>query len=215
MDIIKIKDLTGGYPESVEGTSEWYYCQKGHSDFLDLYEAESLLRNGYDFNGMNCFLIHYPDGEVHSPFSLKPNFYVEAPVWNDGNFYFLCVDFSEKIIQIHCYYPENKELKLIDKLPLDCVRDCYNLKIHTSPLMLSRDPNNCSFEIIWPERTQFLINSTEGLMFRDGDDLYFSEWQEDPDYHECTIVRDFHTGEIKDKFLGTICRMPNGIFWKF
>ena len=52
-------------------------------------------------------------------------------------------------------------------------------------------------------------------MFRDSDDLYFSEWHDDPYYHEYVIVRDFHTGKIKDKFLGTICRMPNNVFWRF
>ncbi|MEI3235455.1 MAG: hypothetical protein V8S33_14060 [Intestinibacter bartlettii] len=77
--------------------------------------------------------------------NLRENFYVEAPVWDDGKFYFLCVDFSEKTIQIYCYYPEDKKLELIDKLPLDCVKDCYNLKLHVSPLMIGRDANECVF----------------------------------------------------------------------
>ena len=81
--------------------------------------------------------------------------------------------------------------------------------------MLGRDANEYVFQIIWPEKISFYIGSTESLMFRDGDDLYFSEWHEDPDYHEYVIIRDFHTGEIKDKFSGTICRMPNGVFWRF
>ena len=100
-------------------------------------------------------------------------------------------------------------------MPLDCVKDCYNLKLHVSPPMLSRDANECVFQIVWPNNISFSIGSTEGLMFRDSDDLYFSEWHDDPYYHEYVIVRDFHTGKIKDKFLGTICRMPNGVFWRF
>jgi len=215
MNTIKIDGLVDGYPEPIDGTSEWYYSQKGTDDFLDLYEAEEIVKDGHAFGGMNCHLIHFPDGEVFSPFELRENFYVEAPVWDDGKFYFLCVDFSKKTIQIYCYYPEDKKLELIEKLPLDCVKDCYNLKLNVSPLMLGRDANECVFQIIWPEKISFSIGSTESLMFRDGDYLYFSEWHEDPDYHEYVIIRDFHTGEIKDKFSGTICRMPNGVFWRF
>ena len=94
MNTIKINGLVGGYPEPIDGTSEWYYSQKGADDFLDLYEAEELIKDGHPFYGMNCHLIHFPDGEVFSPFELRENFYVEAPVWDDGKFYFLCVDFS-------------------------------------------------------------------------------------------------------------------------
>ena len=95
MNTIKINGLAGGYPETIDGTSEWYYSQKGANDFLDLYEAEELIKDGHPFYGMNCHLIHFPDGEVFSPFELRENFYVDAPVWDDGKFYFLCVDFSK------------------------------------------------------------------------------------------------------------------------
>jgi len=45
-------------------------------------------------------------------------------------------------------------------------------------------------------------------------DLYFSEWYENPEYHENVIVRDINNGKIKEKFQGYLCRMPNGVFWR-
>ena len=46
MNTIKINGLAGGYPETIDGTFEWYYSQKGADDFLDLYEAEELIKDG-------------------------------------------------------------------------------------------------------------------------------------------------------------------------
>ena len=74
MNTIKIDGLVGGYPEPIDGTSEWYYSQKGTDDFLDLYEAEEIVKDGHAFGGMNCHLIHFPDGEVFSPFELKDSY---------------------------------------------------------------------------------------------------------------------------------------------
>ena len=44
------------------GTDEWYY---GISyEHGDLYEAEEVFKEGYDVEGRNLCLIHYPDGDV-------------------------------------------------------------------------------------------------------------------------------------------------------
>ena len=56
MNTIKIDGVVGGYPEPIDGTSEWYYSQKGTDDFLDLYEAEEIVKDGHAFGGMNCHL---------------------------------------------------------------------------------------------------------------------------------------------------------------
>lgn len=42
------------------------------------------------------------------------------------------------------------------------------------------------------------IGKTESLIFRDGNDLYFSKWYEDPEYRENVVVRDIYTGMIKE-----------------
>ena len=46
MNTIKINGLAGGYPETIDGTFEWYYYQKGADDFLKL---KSLLKMGILF----------------------------------------------------------------------------------------------------------------------------------------------------------------------
>lgn len=214
MNIIKIDGITGYYPEQIEGTSEWYFCKEGKETSWDLYDAEEIIKSGKIFSGMNCHLIHFPDGTVHSPFELSENIYIECPVWDNENLFFLSVDFCKEVIQITCYFPNEQRLEIIKELPLNIVDDCYNLMLKTSPLMLCRDSNNCILEIVWPESKKIEIGRAEGLLFRDGEDLYFSEWYEDPDYHENVIIRDLSTGRIKDKFEGYLCKLPNGVYWR-
>jgi len=214
MNIIKIEGISEAYPERVEGTIEWYFCKESKDSFCDLYEAEEIVKAGTLFPGMTCHLIHYPEGTVYSPFKLEENVYVEQPVWDNGKLYFLRVDFIKQIIQIYSYIPDNQMIEVIKELPLSIVEDCYNLMLKVSPLMLCRDANNSIYEIVWPENKKIVIGHTEGLLFRDGDDLYFSEWYEDPEYHENVIVRDLNSGEIKEKYQGYLCRMPNGVYWR-
>lgn len=87
------------------------------------------------------------------------------------------------------------------------------LILHTSPLSLTRHPNDGTFEIIWPEQVCFAINDRETLNFRDGDKLYFNVWYEDPDYREETLVRSVQDGTILENFPGDIRIMPNGERW--
>lgn len=214
MNLIKIDGIKDCYPEQIEGTNEWYYCKESKDSFCDLYEAEEMIKFGDKFTGMNCHLIHFPEGTVHSPFEMKENVYVESPSWDNGKLYFLVVDFSVQIIRIYEYFPMEKKLEIVKELPLTAVEDCYNLMLKTSPLMLCRDANKGVYEIIWPEHKTIEIGKTEGLLFRDGNDMYFSEWYEDPEYHENVVVRDFNTGKIKERTPGYICRMPNGVYWR-
>lgn len=214
MNIIKIEGISESYPEQVEGTLEWYFCKESKNCFCDLYEAEEIIKSGNIFPGMICHLIHYPEGTVHSPFERKENVYIERPVWDNGKLYFLSVDFTEQKIQIYIYDPDNQSLEMMKELPLGIVEDCYNLMLKVTPLMLCRDANSGIYEIIWPENKRIEIGKTEGLLFRDGEDLYFSEWYENPEYHENVIIRDLYTGKIKEKYPGYLCNLPNGVYWK-
>ncbi|WP_318064013.1 hypothetical protein [Clostridium boliviensis] len=78
---------------------------------------------------MVCHLIHYPEGNVCSPFKLKENVFEERPIWNKGVFYFLEVDFSKQKIQIYSYIPHSQKLEIVKDLPLELVEDCYNLRL--------------------------------------------------------------------------------------
>ncbi|MFA9466215.1 MAG: hypothetical protein ACERKN_18265 [Velocimicrobium sp.] len=214
MNIIKIEGISEAYPERIEGTMEWYFCKVGKDGFCDLYEAEEIVKAGNIFPGMTCHLIHYSEGTVYSLFELEENVYVEQPVWDNGKLYFLRVDFIKQIIQIYSCFPDNQMLEIIKELALGILEDCYNLMLKVSPLMLCRDANNGIYEIVWPENIKIEIGQTEGLLFREGEDLYFSEWYENPEYHENVIIRDLNSGAIKEKYQGYLCRMPNGVYWR-
>lgn len=214
MDIIKIEGIPEAYPELVDGTMDWYFCQEGKNLFCDLYDAEEIVKSGENFSGMICHLIHYPEGTVHSPFKLKENVYIQKPIWDNGKLYFLSVDFHKRKIQIYIYFPDSRKIEMIKELPLGAVKDCYNLMLKVSPLMLYRGANDGIYEIVWPENKKIEIGQREGLLFRDGDDLYFYEWYEDPEYHENVIIRDLNTGEIKEKYSGYLLKLPKGVYWK-
>jgi hypothetical protein len=98
-------------------------------------------------------------------------------------------------------------------MSLDETEDCYNLMLHEHPLTLSRQPNDGMFHIIWPEKISFCIGIRESFYRRDGNELYFSRWFEDPDYREETVVRDVRTGEIISVFPGSMYVMPDGDKW--
>lgn len=214
MNVIKIEGISDSYPELIEGTFEWFYCKESNSSSCDLYEAEEIVKSGERYSGTVCHLIHYPEGRVYSPFKQKENVYIERPVWDRGAFYFLEVDFSKQKIQIYSYFPHSQRLEIIKELPLEIVEDCYNLMLKVSPLMLTRAGNDGVYEIVWPENKRIEIGDTESLLFREGNDLYFSEWWEDPEYHENIIIRDIDTGEVKERNPGYLCKMPNGVYWR-
>ena len=119
------------------------------------------------------------------------------------------MNFPESVIRIQRFRPG--ELSEVARIPLSTVKDCYNLMIHTAPLMLTRHSDNM-FEIVWPERTAFSAGVRESFNFRTGDNLYFNEWFEDPDYREETVVRAIDGTEL-ERHSGDIHIMPNGEKW--
>ena len=136
-----------------------------------------------------------------------------TPVYDGSSVVLLVVSFTESVIRIMRFLHQQVEVQEVARLPLSAVKDCYNLMLHTSPLSLTRQPNDGTFEIIWPEHVRFAINDREALNFRDGDKLYFNVWYEDPDYREETVVRSLHDGTILERFPGDIRIMPNGERW--
>lgn len=214
MNFIKIKGLQDNYPEGIEGTSEWYYCKIAEDPFCDLYEAEEIIKAGHTYKGMNCALIHFPDGTVYEPFTLQENVYVDAPVFLDGVLYFLVTDFNEKTIQIVAWGTETKQPEVVKELLLDEVENCYNLMLRVAPIMLIQEANDDVLEIIYPEKKTIQLGECESMYFRNEDKLYCSAWYEDPEYHEKVIVRNYYTGEIEEIFdKQNMRRMPNGDVW--
>lgn len=215
MNIIEIKQCPNSYPERIEGTNEWFSCYDSQMALLDLYEAEEIVKMGNRFTGLTQHLVHFPDGKVYSPFSVQENVYVERPIFEKGIFYFLSVDFSKEIAQIIAYTPDGGETSLIAQVSLDEIEDCYNLKLEVSPLTLGRSDREGTYEIIWPEKRKIALGEYESVCFREGNKLYCSRWGEEPEYHECLIVRDIETGEILEEEEGSLLRMADGVYWKF
>lgn len=139
--------------------------------------------------------------------------YLGTPVYDGSSVVLLVVSFNESMIRILRFLHQQAVIQEIAQLPLSAVKDCYNLMLHTSPVSLTRQPNDGIFEIIWPERVRFAINDRETLIFRDGDTLYFNMWHEAPDYWEETLVRSLHDGAILKRLSGDIRIMPNGERW--
>ena len=98
-------------------------------------------------------------------------------------------------------------------MPLAEADDCYNLLLHGSPLMVTRQGPENDFQMIWPDKCRFAIGDTETFCFRDGDRLYFTRWTEEPDYREETVVRQYPDGRIIETFAGNIVNMPGGHKW--
>lgn len=217
--IQKLKHLTNCCPERIEETNDWYCCAETHDPFCDLYEAQEITAMGKPYHGMTHHLLHWPDGTVYSPFPVRKNIYVEQPIWDNGRFAYLSVDFDLKKVLIFHYTPQDDFLETLAELPLELVQSCYNLKLRTAPLMLTRDENNGYFEILWPIQRSIPISDTESFLFRDGSELYFSRWHEDGEnetysYSEEVVIRDLDSGEISATFEGYLTRLPDGIYWR-
>ena len=214
---MKTLDIGGiTYIELLHGTDEWYY---GISyEHGDLYEAEEIYKAGYEVEGRKLCLIHYPDGEVFWPEPKQRGIYPAEPVYGNGSIYILSVDFPGSLIRILKFSCVEKTLEPFAELPLDSVKDCYNLSLVTKPLTLTRQcVGTNEFEIVWPERVSFAMGDHDSFFLRDGDKLYFSRWYEEGEgadyrYWEKTVVRDL-TGDVIQEFPGDVRLMPNGELW--
>lgn len=210
MKIIELGGVTNLEP--IQGTNEWFY----NTDYIhgDLYEAEELYRKGHDIQCNSLGLIHYPDGKVYRPIKATKGQYFGKPIYDAGSIILLVVNFLKEKIRIVRFSLEKTELEEVVSIPLSSTANCYNLMIHSSPVTLTRQPNDGTIEIIWPEQKRFSIGFHESLNFRDGEKLYFTEWQEDSEqYWDKTIVRTIKDGHVVESYQGDIRIMPNGEKW--
>lgn len=199
------------YIEPLEGSDEWYWGMNYASG--DLYEAEELFKQGYAVQQNKLIFVHYPEGRLVRPVLAKKGQYFEKPIYCDRQIVILLVDFLAEEINLITFDAETEQVSPLVTLPLSMIEDCYNLMLRKSPLTLVRQPSDDHFQILWPERVDFHIGNTEGLVFREDDKLYFGAWYEDPDYREEVIVRDAHTGQIIERLPGSIMLMPDGQKW--
>ncbi len=198
MKIINTNGIT--YLERFESSAEWYWGTDYASG--DLYEAEELYRSGHCFEPNRLIFVHYPDGEVFEPIAPKKYQYFGTPVLINKYIYILIVNFKEEIIKINKW--ENKTIKTEKEIKLNAIKDCYNLRIEGTPLTLIRQGDDNQFQILWPDCIEFSIGNRESFMFRENNQLIFSEWHEDPDYREEINIRNYSDGKIINKLPGVI-----------
>lgn len=205
-------DIHGiSYMEPLNGSCEWYWG----NDYLygDLYEAEELFKENHSISCNRLIFVHYPDGSVIEPIEGKAGQYFGRPIFFDGKLQILLVDFSKSLIQIFEYDATEKQTTLSVSLPLTEVKDCYNLMLHSSPFMLTRQDNDGKLQIIWPEKAEISIGETESFVCREGDKMYFNRWSEESEYREEVIVRKYPTGEVLECIPGSLLEMPDGQRW--
>lgn len=209
---IKRIEMQGiNYIEPLSGSSEWYWGMDYTSG--DLYEAEELFQMGHPVSQNKLIFVHSPDGKTVRPVAAQKGQYLGRPICYEDRIVILMVDFPAGQIVIMQFDGALEHVIERTDIPLSTVKDCYNLMLKTAPLMLTRQGSEDTFQILWPENVSFEIGNTEAFLFRHGEKLYFSAWHEDPEYWEGTIVRKLKTGEIVDRFPGSLMTMPDGQVW--
>ena len=194
-----------------EGTSEWYYAMD--YDNGDIYEAQEIFEHNGHVDGNRLYLIHYPDAEVIEPLASSSNVAIGEPVFYQNKISFISVDFAKECIRIHSFDCEKKDLQKLDEIPLSSVKSCLNLRLFEHPLTLTRQGNDGTLDLVWPEQRTIKIGERESFFYLEDSKLYFNRWDEDPSYREETVIRDKETGELTEVFPGDIHIMPNGEIW--
>lgn len=195
----------------VPGSQEWYWGADYASG--DLYEAEELFRSGHPIQKNRLLLIRYPEGTVYEPVPTKPGQYLGSPVCRDGQVILLLVDFPKEKIHILAFDAQTEQTTPLAVLPLSIAEDCYNLMLKAEPLMLTRSAHDNKFQILWPERRDFVMEDHEFFECLEGNRMYTSAWYEDPDYRDEVLVRDYETGEVLERIPGVVWTMPDGRNW--
>lgn len=199
------------YLEILSEGSSWY-CGTDYT-CGDLYEAEEVFQNTGTCRPNRLIFVHYPDGTVYEPLKLVEGQYFGRPAEANGKICFFYVDFGKKEIKICECEDGLAEIHEIVTLSTDICADCYNLLLHTSPLMLTRQGGENTFEVLWPETTSFEIGPNESFIRREGDKLLFSTWYEDPEYREEVIVREWSSGTVLERIPGNLFIAPNKEIW--
>lgn len=200
-----------GYLEPLEGSTGWYWGMDYTNG--DLYEAEELYTDRHRINSNRLIFVSYPGGELHEPVRAEAGQYFGRPAFRDSRTLILLADFPAGEIRILAWDGTESVPEVHAVVPRSEITDCYNLLLHTEPLMLTRQGHENRFDILWPEKASFPINGHETFLFRDGEELFFSCWYEDPDYREETVVRHYPDGGIVRTVRGSLLELPDGQKW--
>ena len=196
----------------LKNSGGWYWG----TDYTDgdLYEAEELFQTEHEVRSNRLIFLHFPEGRMAEPIKATVGQYFGKPVFYQEQVYLLMVDFPAEKILILRWRPDADIVDHMTEIQLSSAIDCYNLSLHAGrELILLRQGGSEPFQIIWPEKAQFPIGERESFVCRDGGILYFSRWEEDPDYREEVVICQFPTGEILEVLPGVLQEFPAGEYW--
>ncbi len=198
------------YPERIEGTSQWFYCQ-----CTPCGEAYEVPEYNGNYMGTRLYIFNI-DGDVFEPISQKKNVFIDAPVFSNErhSFGIILYDFNQSVIQAFEYFPKQEKLSLLVEIPISKAGDLVNVRIVKEPFILVKhDVHNNGVDFLWPVERHYQFEENESLCFIDGETLITSKWIEDPNYREEIIFRQVSTGNIVKRKAGLIVEMPNGEKW--
>lgn len=191
----------------------------------DLYEAEELYRDGHPIKNNRTIFVRNPDGCTIEPIIAKEGQYLGRPTtFYEDKIYQLLVDFVRSEINILCFNPDELirggEIQTLATLPLSITKDCYNLMLHTEPIILTRQSCN-QFQLLWSETKgqmdiDFQLGNSESFICMKENKLYFTSfWEKETpeyEYHEEVIVRNIE-GTVIDKYEGGMFEISPGHYW--
>ena len=108
--------------EPLEGSGQWFGALITVAEIYT--RRENLFKKGYSVEPNRLVFVHYPEGEVIEPVLAEPGQYFEKPIYDNGRFIMLLVDFPLAKINIIAYKPETKKISSLVTLPLAVAENC-------------------------------------------------------------------------------------------
>lgn len=214
----EFNEITGEYVEEIPGQDRFAY---GISDMGDLFEIEDIIKHVGSYKGSVIRFYDYQRGKVFLPFDQKENIGYRRPIFIDGSFYILQVDFDEGLANIYKYYPG----ECLDKIASHKIKDLstYNLGLIGNELhLISQDDE--SLEIYYPYRKSVKLEANESVLLIDDGKVYINAWieegwddeknreGEDYSYYDKLIIKDLDSNIISER-VGNLHQKSDGTWW--
>lgn len=204
----------------MDGTSKYYYGFDESLDFYELEKSENTKPN-------RIFFYKIGEKEKIAPFEKERDTYFDMKVhFEDGLCYFLRYKKREKLIYIHSFDIEKRELKTLIRLDTEFMK-FYNLMIIGSRISLiaDREENEDDNGVIFYYPDDMImsldLDQNETIVYVDDREIVTSIWyeegldedgniiEEEYSYIEKVITRDLK-GKILNIEEGYITRTPDG-----
>ncbi|MBP2015176.1 hypothetical protein [Anaerococcus degeneri] len=214
----EFKEITGQYVDEIPGQDRFAY---GTSDMDDFFEIEDIIKHDGSYKGSVIRFYDYQTRKIYLPFEQKENISYGRPIFIDGIFYILQVDFNEGFANIYKYYPGQILEKVFDYKIKDL--STYNLELIGNNLhLISQDSE--SLEIYYPYSKTLSLEANESVILIDDDKVYINRWieegwddekniaSEDYSYYDKLIIKDFNSNIIEER-IGNLYQRHDGTWW--